>query len=159
MGTDNSTSIKIPQLPHFNMSQFMGKWYEIARLCEVNQDEWVNNTMELKKEKKGRITLISRQYHMIKQMWKVRKYRVKEMDVKNYLKISTSILFPDKLKVGFVDEEYSIALLTARNNKSLWLVAREEHISDEKLEQQLQVIEQLGFDRSTLHYTQQKVTL
>ena len=147
---DNST------VKHLNISQFMGKWYEIARYDHSFEKGMTHVYTEYSQEKDGKIQVINR--------------GIKNGEAKKVIgkaKQPDPIEYPGRLKVSFflwfysdyyileLDKNYQYAVIGSSSDKYLWILSRTPEMPETQLKGILQRMAQRGYDLSKLVFVEQ----
>ena len=152
------TSIKIDNstVKHLNISQFMGKWYEIARYDHSFEKGMTHVYTEYTLEKDGKIQVINR--------------GIKNGETKKVIgkaKQPDPIEYPGRLKVSFflwfysdyyileLDKNYQYAVIGSSSDKYLWILSRTPEMPEAQLKGILQRMAQRGYDLSKLVFVEQ----
>ncbi len=148
--------VDIPALPDFNAARYMGSWYEIARLNHPFEKglERVSACYTLRPD--GKITVVNRGFAPDPGRWKEAKAIAVQTPVKNFLKVYFVPLFGGRYRVAYVDDDYTLAVVSGGNLRYLWLMARSAHPTPVQIESMLDVARRLGYDTSKLIYPAQE---
>ena len=151
-----SIKIDISTVKHLNISQFMGKWYEIARYDHSFEKGMTHVYTEYTLEKDGKIQVINR--------------GIKNGEAKKVIgkaKQPDPIEYPGRLKVSFflwfysdyyileLDKNYQYAVIGSSSDKYLWILSRTPEMPEAQLKGILQRMAQRGYDLSKLVFVEQ----
>lgn len=143
-----------------DFEKMTGRWYEIARTPYVREDAWVFVSTDISRtNKEGTYKM----YHLAS---KVRKKKVKNIRRKSWLKqdlkhsgnfdIINILGARTSFRVIYVDPAYQYALLTTASQKAIWILARNQYITQEAYQHLSEKVRLLGFDKDLLEITQQE---
>jgi len=138
---------------NFDAEKYAGKWYEIARLDHSFEQGLSNVTATYTLREDGGIDVVNRGFSKKEGEWDEAKG--KAFFVKNnttgHLKVSFFGPFYASYVVMALDkEEYQYALVTGPDKDYLWILAREQQLSDAVREKLLAIANQHGYDTDRL---------
>jgi apolipoprotein D and lipocalin family protein len=149
----NLISDEIQPVGNFNISQYLGKWYEIARLDHWFERDMAQVSASYSMEKDGSIIVINRG---IKKSDKQKVAHGKARLVKNkdqgYLEVSFFWPFSTPYIIFELDENYQYAYVTSDSKSYLWLLARNPCVPQKLKDDFEKKTYSLGFDISELIY-------
>lgn len=141
----------------FNINQYLGKWYEIARL-DHSFERGLNNvsaTYSLRDD--GGVRVLNRGYLAADDKWKTaegKAYFVNN-EKTGHLKVSFFGPFYSSYIIFELDKEaYQYAFISGYNKSYLWLLARTPQVGDEIIKHFVNKAKQLGFDTDKLIFVQ-----
>ena len=116
---DNST------VSSFDLSRYLGTWYEIARFDHSFEKGMDNAMAEYILQDDGKVFVLN-------SAWKNGKYRIAEGKAKypdpagepGALKVSFFLFFYSEYNVMMVDENYQISLVGSKAENYLWILSR-----------------------------------
>ena len=157
-----SGCVSIPQnvapVDGFELSRYLGKWYEIARLDHSFERGLDNVTAEYFLRDDGGVKVINKGFSMVENKWKTaegKAYFVKDPQ-EGYLKVSFFGPFYGAYIVFELDKEaYQYTFVTSYDKSYLWLLARTPTVSDALLDQFVQKAAELGFETDKLIFPNQ----
>lgn len=147
---DNST------VDTFDLSRYLGEWYEIARY-DHSFERGMDNTMaEYILQDDGKVFVLNTG-------WKNGKFEVAEGKAKykdpegnpGALKVSFFLFFYSEYNVMMVDENYQISLVGSKSDNYLWILSRTPVPDPALLEMVLAEAEARGYDTSKLIWVDQ----
>lgn len=145
--------VKTPPMPDFDLSRYLGEWYEIARL-----DNWFERGLcrvyaRYGRNEDGTISVTNGGYDM--QTGERREARARAVvgDAPNHLKVYFVPLVYGRYEIAFLDEHYSRAVVTGGSLKYLWLLAREPDLDEDVMGPMLDAARSLGYRTQDLIYT------
>ena len=144
----------------FDLSSYLGTWYEIARFDHSFERGMENVMAEYLLRDDGKIDVIN-------SGWKDGVYKVAEGKAKQpdpskdpaHLKVSFFLFFYSDYNVLMVDDDYQLALVGSRSPKYLWILSRQPSISDDVRDTILAEAVRLGYDTSKLIWVDQSANL
>lgn len=145
--------VNIPELPGFHIQKYMGKWYEIARTDTSFERGLERVSAEYAPGEKGRISVTNRGYSEERQEWKEAHAYAVATPVKSHFKVYFVPLIAGNYQVAYVNEDYTLALVSGGTLDYLWILSRTPSISPEQKQQMLSLAKSFGYDPSKLHFT------
>ncbi|WP_391091096.1 lipocalin family protein [Vibrio sp. NH-UV-68] len=149
----------IQPVKDFKLNNYLGQWYEIARLDHSFERGLSQVTAEYRLRKDGGVSVLNRGYSAATQEWKEaegKAYFVNSSD-EGYLKVSFFGPFYGSYVVFDLEKEnYEYAFVSGPNNDYLWLLSRSPSVSADIIERFEELAEQNGFDVEQLIYVEQK---
>lgn len=137
----------------FDLERYMGKWYEIYRLPNKFEDGLTEITANYQLTEEGDV-IVTNEGRLIED-----KSRIKQAKGKAWVPDKNE---PSRLKVSFfwpfagdywvlkIDPEYSYALVGDPSGKYLWILARENRLDPQIVEELKVYASTLGFDVKNL---------
>ncbi|WP_413110777.1 lipocalin family protein [Thaumasiovibrio sp. DFM-14] len=146
----------------FNINNYLGQWYEIARLDHSFERGLRDVTAEYRLRDDGGVAVINRGYSSSENEWKEaegKAYFVNDED-EGYLKVSFFGPFYGSYVVFELDHKnYAYAFVSGPNTDYLWLLARTPTVEPEVIARFVSMSSERGFDTSNLIYvTHSRVT-
>ena len=147
---DNST------VDEFDLSRYLGQWYEIARF-DHSFERGMDNTMaEYILQDDGKVIVLN-------SGWKDGKFKLAEGKAKykdpegdpGHLRVSFFLFFYSDYNVMMVDENYQISLVGSKAEKYLWILSRTPVPDPDLLEMVIEEAESRGYDVSKLIWVDQ----
>ncbi len=146
---------------NFNVSRYLGKWYEIARLDHSFERGLSNVAAEYELRSDDGINVINRGFLAKENKWKVaegKAYFVGSPD-EGHLKVSFFGPFYGSYIIFDLDQEnYQYAFVSGYNTSYLWLLSRTPTVSEAVKERFVEKSKELGFDTNALIFTEQNLT-
>ncbi|SON52920.1 lipocalin family protein [Vibrio tapetis] len=134
---------------NFELNQYLGTWYEIARLDHSFERGLSNVTAEYRLKDDGGVTVINRGYSKEEGEWQQaegKAYFVEQTDI-GYLKVSFFGPFYGSYVVFELDEEqYQYAFVAGPNTDYLWLLSRTSEVDPDLVAKFMSMAKQRGFD-------------
>ena len=137
---------------NFDKKEYLGKWYEIARL-DVSFEKNLNNTSaEYSLNEDGSIRVVNRGYNTKKKKWTKAVGKAKFVESENIGKLKVSFFGPfyGGYNVVALDPDYKYALVAGSSLKYLWLLSREVSVPDEVKSDYLRIAEEIGYNTDDL---------
>ncbi|GGE91170.1 apolipoprotein D and lipocalin family protein [Chishuiella changwenlii] len=153
----NKKNTKYKPVQNFDLDEFMGRWYEIARIENKSQLKLTNVTHRfILEEEDGSIEIIVRGYDAKKKNWR-KIDGIANQDIDNVGLFSTTFLprLAKKLYVIDYDKDYNNLLIASEDYKLLWILSRRKEISDVVKTRFLESANKVGFDTSKLIWPSQ----
>ena len=147
---DNST------VSSFDLSRYLGTWYEIARFDHSFERGMDNAMAEYILQDDGTVFVLN-------SAWKNGKYKVAEGKAKypdpagkpGGLKVSFFLFFYSEYNVMMVDENYQISLVGSKAENYLWILSRTPVPDPDLLKLVLDEARSRGYDTSKLIWVDQ----
>lgn len=136
----------------FAKEQYLGKWYEIARLDFRFERGLNNTTAEYTLNEDGTIKVDNQGYDYVKDEWRqaIGKAKFRGDEDVAALKVSFFGPFYTGYNVIALDPDYQYALVAGRSLDYLWILSRRTTIPEETKQQYLELAETLGYDTGEL---------
>ena len=150
---DDPTERQLPFVANFDAEQYLGKWYEVARLPTAMQPPGTLATAEYSLgEEEGDVIFKNTAYDSEgKRLTEIQgKARLVKGDPPGRLVVSFGPVTPDtpNYYVLHVDEKYEYAIAGVPDRKSLWILAREVPVPEKQLKELMSIASKAGFDVS-----------
>lgn len=147
---DNST------VSQFDLSRYLGSWYEIARFNHSFERGMDNAMAQYILQDDGTVVVLNT-------AWKDGEYRIAEGKAKypdpekkpGALKVSFFMFFYSEYNVMMVDEDYTISLVGSKTDNYLWILSRTPVPDPDLLQALLDEAEARGYDTSKLIWVDQ----
>lgn len=147
---DNST------VTQFDLSRYLGEWYEVARYNHSFEKGMDNTMAEYILQDDGKVFVLNTG-------WKNGKFEVAEGKAKykdpegnpGALKVSFFLFFYSEYNVMMVDENYQISLVGSKSDNYLWILSRTPVPDPDLLQMVLAEAEARGYDTSKLIWVDQ----
>ena len=137
----------------FDINNYLGKWYEIARLDHSFERGLDNVTAEYAMRDDGGIKVINRGYSAKNAEWQEAEGKAffAGSDDQGHLKVSFFGPFYGSYVVFELDKpDYQYAFVAGPNKSYLWLLSRTPQVSDELIARFVQRSMELGFETDNL---------
>ncbi|MBN2185580.1 MAG: lipocalin family protein [Candidatus Krumholzibacteriota bacterium] len=137
----------------FKLQNYLGKWYEIARLDHSFERGLDKVTAEYSMRDDGGVKVKNRGYSTEKGKWKEaigKAFFVDTQDI-GYLKVSFFGPFYGSYVVFELDKEnYKYAFVTSSSKSYLWFLSRTPTVEEKMKQKFVERVESMGFDSKAL---------
>jgi len=143
----------------FEIKNYMGKWYEIARLDHSFEEGLSQVTAEYTLKADGGVSVLNRGFLSTKNQWKEAEGKAYFVgsDSEGYLKVSFFGPFYGSYVVFALEyENYEYAFVSGPNTDYLWLLARNPSVEPVVIDMFLKMAEERGFDTDRLIFVDQE---
>lgn len=157
MSCQANSKIDNTPIKSFELSRFLGKWYEIARYDHKFEKEMDFVTAEYSLREDGKVEVINS--GMRKDVLKVAEGKAIQPDSTSnpaHLRVSFFWFFYSDYNILLLDEGYNYALIGSKSSKYLWILARTPQISQEVKDILLAEAEKRGYDTQSLIWVRQE---
>ena len=155
--TGTETPQGLHPVTHFKPDQYLGTWYEIARLDHSFERGLQQVTATYSKREDGRLKVINRGYDSNSKSWKEaegKAYFVTGPDV-GKLKVSFFGPFYGAYNILVLDQvNYNFSLVAGPNRDYLWILSRTPELSYPVKAELIARAQHLGFDTSKLIFVE-----
>tara|TARA_R110001599_G_scaffold103352_5_gene262934 strand:- start:57560 stop:58093 length:534 start_codon:yes stop_codon:yes gene_type:complete len=147
----------VAPVQNFELDQFLGKWYEVARLDHSFERGLSEVSAEYSLQKDGSVKVLNRGYKREDNKWKsaIGKASFAEGADQGYLKVSFFGPFYSSYVVFDLGENYQHAFVSGANTNYLWLLSRTPEISPVLRDQFLNMAKERGFDTNAVIWVAQ----
>ena len=148
----------IQPVTDFDINEYLGEWYEIARFDFRWEKDIKNVRANYSLNKNGSIKVVNSGYNYKKNTYKksVGKARVKSDEQAAALQVSFFEPFYSDYTIIAIDSEYQYSLVAGKNTKYLWFLSRTPDMPEEIKNEYIKIAESYGYDLSTLIWTVQE---
>lgn len=117
---------------NFDIKQYKGEWYEIARFDFKHEKDMSHVTANYSLNEDGSVKVINKGYDYIKKEWKTSEGKAKFNGDSNKgaLKVSFFGPFYAEYNVVMMDPNYENALVFGENTDYIWILSRNKTISE-----------------------------
>ncbi|MBC7450892.1 MAG: lipocalin family protein [Cytophagales bacterium] len=136
----------------FHKEQYLGKWYEIARLDYTWERNLDNVTATYSLHKNGTIKVDNKGYHVKKNKWEQSIGKAKSMSDPELGKLKVSFFGPfyAGYNVIAIDKDYTYALVAGESTKYLWILSRKKTIPEDVKNEYLKKAQSIGYKTEEL---------
>lgn len=136
----------------FEVSRYLGTWYEIARFDYRFERNLDNVTANYSMINEKEIRVLNRGYDYVKKEWKsaTGTARFRKEKTVAALKVSFFKPFYTGYNVVALDKDYKYAMVAGKNLNYLWLLSREKTMPAEIRNAYLKQAAELGYDTTAL---------
>lgn len=141
----------------FDVVQYLGKWFEIARLDFKHEKNMSDVTAEYTLNDDGTIRVKNRGYDYVEGKWKesIGKAKFTESPDVGALKVSFFGPFYTGYNIISLDPLYQTALVVGKDTDYMWILSRTASIPDETVKKYLSILSSLGYDLNKIVWTDQ----
>lgn len=145
----------------FELSRFLGKWYEIARFEHIFERGMQAVTAEYSIRSDGKVRVINRGHRgamdgsLAQVVGKAKLGAPKNPNRPGYLRVSFFGPFYTPYYILALDADYRYALVGGKKQKYLWILSREPQLPQDITQGLITKAKELGFDVSRLVFVQQ----
>ena len=140
----------------FDLSKYLGTWYEIARFDHSFERGMDNVIAEYLLRDDGKIDVVN-------SGWKNGKFKVADGKAKQpdplsdpaHLEASFFLFFYSDYNVMMIDDDYQIALVGSKSPKYLWILSRTPYVTDSVMDLVLEEASSRGYDINNLIWVDQ----
>lgn len=146
----------IKPVQSFEVEAYLGKWYEIARLDHGFERGLSQVTAEYSLRDDGRIRVINRGYSAADDKWEQAEGKAYFVEDKNtaHLKVSFFGPFYGSYIVFELDPQYQYAFISGPSRDYLWLLARQQQVSDKLKSEFIAAAKAKGFAADELIFVE-----
>lgn len=136
----------------FDAQQYLGKWYEIARLDHSFEEGLSNVTATYSQREDGGIKVLNRGFNDEEGQWDEAEGKAYFVDDEStgWLKVSFFGPFYASYVVADLDENYQWSLVTGPDKDYLWILARQPTMDKSRLKALIQQAAAMGYDTDAL---------
>ena len=148
-----SPANEIPPVKNFNIKQYMGKWYEIARLphnFEVDVTD-VQAIYTLQDDGTVIVENSGMKNHIRTSAHAIARSVTPGSDI-GELEVSFFYPFYTMYKIIYLDKDYTLAIVTGNSMDYVWILSRKKIISKNELDMCLRMLEKWGYAIKLLQY-------
>lgn len=149
----------VKPVANFELDNYLGKWYEIARLDHSFERGLTQVTAEYSLRRDGGVLVLNRGFSQANNEWQEaegKAYFVNS-NSEGYLKVSFFGPFYGSYVVFELDEkDYQYAFISGPNTDYLWLLARTPSVEPEVIEKFIDMSQERGFDTSSIIFVEHK---
>lgn len=141
----------------FDLTRYLGKWYEIARFDHSFERGMENVTAEYSLRDDGMVNVRNSGWRDGRQ--KVAVGKARQPDPKHdpaHLEVSFFLFFYGDYNVLMLDDLYQVALVGSSSSKYLWILSRTPQINDIVEKAVLDEARKRGYDVSALIWVNQE---
>ncbi len=143
----------------FQLHNYLGKWYEIARLEHAFERDLTQVTANYSLREDGSVKVINRGYLAQKQAWKEAEgtaYFMQQPDI-GYLKVSFfGPFYGSYIVIALDTKAYQYSLVTSSDKSYLWILSRTPSLPAQIQAELVAKAKALGFKTEELIYPAQQ---
>ena len=140
----------------FDLSRYLGTWYEIARFDHSFERGMNNVTAEYVLRDDGVVEVTNTGWKDGK--WRVAKGKARQEDALNkpaQLEVSFFLFFYNDYNILMLDDDYQMALVGSKSPKYLWILSRTPQVDDYEVGAFLEEAERRGYNTGDLIWVEQ----
>ncbi|TCS43324.1 lipocalin family protein [Reinekea marinisedimentorum] len=140
----------------FNTQQYMGTWYEIARLDHWFERDLNQITATYELQENGTVKVLNRGFNTEKDKWSEANGKAKFVGESStgHLKVSFFGPFYGSYVVFELGDDYDYAFITGNDTDYLWFLSRTPTVSDEMKAYFINRVTELGFPADELIFVE-----
>lgn len=146
-------------VPEFDLSRYLGLWYEIARFDHRFERNLVGVTAEYSLLPDGKIRVVNSGYVLdFNGRYKQAAGKAKQPDLSEpgQLKVSFFLWFYSDYNIMVLDEDYGYALVGSNSDRYLWILSRTPSLPMETFNRLVDQAYIRGYDTDRLLWVPQK---
>lgn len=148
----SSSPQNVKPIPDFNLSRYLGTWYEIARFDHSFERNLMNVSASYSLGKDGTVNVVNKGYNTITHQWKEAQATAYQESPPNVFKVYFIPLIAGNYVIEYLSPDYSQAIVSDGSPNYLWILSRNPKLSTKEYTQLREKAAQLGFDVSKLQY-------
>ncbi len=155
LGMPNS----VKPVSNFDVQNYVGKWYEIARLDHSFEEGLSQVTAEYSLKDDGGVSVLNRGFLAEENQWEEAEGKAYFVngESEGYLKVSFFGPFYGSYVVFDLDtEHYQYAFVSGPNTDYLWLLARTPTVDQQIIDRFVKMAKERGFDTDKLIFVDHK---
>lgn len=137
----------------FDINQYLGKWYEIARIENKFQPKMEQVTAQYNLIRENYIEIINSGYIKNKQIQIIG--RAVPSDKETTLKIHFAPDVYSYYNILFVDDNYQYALVSGNSKEYLWILSRTPELDKNITDKLIDIAKENGFNVNDIVFTKQ----
>jgi apolipoprotein D and lipocalin family protein len=148
----------IPLAQNFDLSRYLGTWYEIARLPHRFEKDLTRVTATYSLLPDGKIRVLNRGYKPGKDKWSEAKGKawVPDPNVPARLRVRFFWPFSADYRIIRLDPDYRWAVVTSGSKDYLWILSRNPKMDEEVYGSLIRFVGDNGFDLDNLIRVEQE---
>jgi apolipoprotein D and lipocalin family protein len=145
--------LDITPVEHFELNRYLGVWHEIARLNHRFERGLTDVTAEYSLQDDGTIKVVNSGMNVAKGEKSQITGSAKTTSTTGLLRVSFFWKFYSDYRIMMLDDDYQWALVGAgSSDKYLWILSRNEELSDEVMNKIISEAKRRGYDTDKLIY-------
>lgn len=132
----------------FDLSKYLGKWYEMARI-DFKFEKGLNNvTATYSLNENGSVKVDNKGFDYVKNEWKNSVGKAKFVGSEDEAKLKVSFFGPfySGYNVIAIDKSYKYALVAGKNTNYLWILSREKQLPESVKKDYLAIASKIGYN-------------
>lgn len=142
---------------NFDVNQYLGQWYEVARLDHSFERNLNNVTATYSFREDGLIKVENRGFNTKTEKWEDAEGRAKFKGAQDVGELRVSFFGPffGSYNIASLDDDYKYVLVMGDNFGFMWILSREKILPPEVKAEFLKIAEETGYDTSELIWVEQ----
>lgn len=142
----------IEPVSNFNAENFYGTWHEVARLDNSFEEGLSLVTASYQPLPDNQILVTNRGFNMAEGKWEqdTAKGEFAKDPQTGHLNISFLWPFEASYVVFYLEDDYSVALVTSHNKDYLWILSKNRQLPESEIQRYVSIAQEAGFDTSKL---------
>ncbi|MCL9774922.1 lipocalin family protein [Vibrio methylphosphonaticus] len=147
----------VQPVSQFELNRYLGQWYEVARLDHSFERGLDNVSAFYSINEDGSVKVVNRGWDSEENEWSEAEGKAKFIDTPDigHLKVSFFGPFYGSYVVYYLEDDYSVALVSGYNLDYFWLLSRSPTLPQEALDNYIQIADKAGFDTNSLIFPNQ----
>lgn len=148
----------IPLVQNFDLSRYLGTWYEIARLPHRFEKDLIKVTATYSLLSDGKIRVVNRGYKPAKGKWSEAKGKawVPDPNIAARLRVRFFWPFAADYRIIQLDPDYRWAVVTSGSKDYLWILSRTPRLDEAVYGSLVRFVRDNGFDVEKLIRVEQE---
>lgn len=142
-------AVDVPALPDFDLSRYLGHWYEIARTNTWFERGLSRAQAQYSRCDDGTLNVVNTGFDASRGRWKTARAKGVPGDRPNAFKVYFVPLFYGRYEVAWIDADYSRAFVSGGSLRYAWFLSRTPAVSSGELEEFFSRAAELGYERSS----------
>lgn len=138
----------------FDLSRYLGTWYEVARFDHKFERGLTHCTAEYTLKEEGKVKVLNRGKKDGK--WDTAEGKAKSTDTPGHLRVSFFGPFYSDYRILLLDPDYTYALVGSASDSYLWILSRTPELSPIDRDTILMEAQTRGYDINKLIWVNQK---
>ena len=150
--TEYSSYNVVEPITSFDVNQYLGSWFEIARIENTFERGLSKGTASYVLKEDGTVEVTNKGWNIKTGQWQEAKgtaYLADEPNV-GYLRVAFFWPFYGDYRIFHLESDYSVALVSGSTTDYFWLLSRTPALSQERIDYYLDLAEQNGIKRSAI---------
>ena len=139
-----------PAVSNFEVTRYLGKWYELARYPNWFEKGMSNVTAEYTLLPSGEIRVVNSGWRNGKLHTVTGTAKYSGYPDRGEFLISFMVPFYHYYRIILLDKDYTLAVVTNKNMKRLWILSRQQKLPPQTWQMLFNFIRQNGFDPDKL---------
>ena len=148
-------------IPDFNLSKYLGTWYEIARFDHSFERNMDNVIAEYVLRPDGKVDVVNSGWR--NGLYKEANGKAKQPDPVTspaHLMVSFFLFFYSDYNILMLDDDYQVSLVGSSSPDYLWILSRTPFIEDDQLlDSIIKEAQRRGYDTSKLIWVDQDINI